>query len=107
VSVRLADRIIPCFIQATQLKYIHTTEAVFFEELDGPAVSALWRANAQAKHNWSIIGWLTKNLLSRAPPCFRRHVKWLVPAPFAVVSTHQSALGPRGGLWPVFLMCNP
>jgi hypothetical protein len=31
----------------------------------------------------------------------------LVPAAFAVVSTHQPALGPRGGLWPVLLMCNP
>jgi hypothetical protein len=27
-------------------------------------------------------------------------------AVFTVVSTHQSALGPRGGLWPV-LMGNP
>jgi hypothetical protein len=31
----------------------------------------------------------------------------LVPAAFAVVSTHQSALGPRGGLWPVLLVGNP
>jgi hypothetical protein len=46
-------------------------------------------------------------LLSSAPPCFGRHVKPLVPAAFVVVSTHQPALGPRGGLWPVFLMCNP
>jgi hypothetical protein len=30
------------------------------------------------------------NLLSRAPPCFGRHVKLLVPAAFAVVSTHSS-----------------
>jgi hypothetical protein len=56
---------------------------------------------------WSVIEWLTKNLLSRAPPCFGRHVKSLVPAAFAVVSTHQPVLGPRGGLWPVLLMCNP
>ncbi|RVE53160.1 hypothetical protein evm_002257 [Chilo suppressalis] len=46
---------------------------------------------------WSVIGWVTKKLLSRAPPCFGRHVKPLVPAASAVVSTHQSALGPRGG----------
>jgi hypothetical protein len=26
---------------------------------------------------------------------------------FAVVSTDQSALDPRGGLWPVLLMCDP
>ncbi|RVE43327.1 hypothetical protein evm_012031 [Chilo suppressalis] len=47
---------------------------------------------------WSVIGWVTENLLSRAPPCFGRHVKPLVPAASAVVSTHQSALGPRGGV---------
>jgi hypothetical protein len=44
------------------------------------------------------------NLLSRAPPYFRRHVKPLVQAAFAVISTHQPALGPRGGLWSVLLM---
>jgi hypothetical protein len=76
------------------------------EELDGPAVSALRRAITEAKQRWSAIGWVTKKLFSRAPPCFRRHVKPLVPAAFAVVSTHQSALGPRGGLWPVLPMCN-
>jgi hypothetical protein len=30
------------------------------------------------------------NLLSRAPPCFGRHVKPLVPVAFAIVSTHSS-----------------
>jgi hypothetical protein len=30
-----------------------------------------------------------------------------VPAAFAVVSTQQSALGPRGGLWPLLLVGNP
>ncbi|RVE40367.1 hypothetical protein evm_014983 [Chilo suppressalis] len=44
---------------------------------------------------WSVIGWVTKNLLSRAPPCYERHVKPLVPVASAVVSTRQSALGPR------------
>jgi hypothetical protein len=37
--------------------------------------------------------------------CFGRHVKPLVQAAFADDSTHQ--LGPRGGLWPVLLLCNP
>jgi hypothetical protein len=64
-------------------------------------------AVTEFKQCWSVIGWVIKNLLSRAPPCFGRHVKPLVPAAFAVVSTHQPALGPRGGLWPVLLMCNP
>jgi hypothetical protein len=59
------------------------------------------RAIAEAKQRWSVIGWVTKNLLSRAPPGFGRHVKPLVLAAFAVVSTHQFAPGPRGGLWPV------
>jgi hypothetical protein len=53
-------------------------------------------------HRW--IG--DHHLLSQAPPCFGRHVKPLVPAAFAVIMTHQPALGPRGGLWPVLLMCN-
>jgi hypothetical protein len=64
-------------------------------------------ACAEIKQDWSVIRWVTKNILSRAPPCFGRHVKPLVPAAFAVVSTHQFALDPRGGLSPVFLMCNP
>jgi hypothetical protein len=42
-----------------------------------------------------------KNLLSRAPLRFGRHVKPLVPAAFEVVSIHQPALCPRVGLWPV------
>jgi hypothetical protein len=48
-----------------------------------------------------------KNVISRVPPFFGRHVKPLVMALFAVVSTHQPALGPRGGLWPVLLLRNP
>jgi hypothetical protein len=33
----------------------------------------------------SVIGWVTKNLLSRASPCFGSHIKPLVPAVLAVV----------------------
>jgi hypothetical protein len=55
---------------------------------------------AEAKQHWSVVGWVTKNLLSRASPCFGRHVKPLVPAEFAVVTTH-------GVIWPVLLVCNP
>jgi hypothetical protein len=65
------------------------------EELDGPAVSALRRAIAEVKQRCSFIRWVTKILLSRAPPCCRRHAKPLVSAAFAVVSTHQPALGPH------------
>jgi hypothetical protein len=72
-------------------------------EGNGPAVSAF----AEAKQRWSVIGWVTKNLLSRATLCFGRHVKPLVLAVFGVVSTHQHVVGPRGGLCPVLLICNP
>jgi hypothetical protein len=67
-----------------------------YEELDGPAVSALRSAIAEVKQRWSVIEWVTNYLLSRVPPCFGRHVKPLVPAVFA--SSHQSGL-------PVLLMC--
>jgi hypothetical protein len=77
------------------------------EELGGLEVSALRCAIAEDKQRWSVIGWVTKNLLCRAPPWLGRHVKPLVPVAFAVVSTHQHKLGPRGGLMPVLLMCNP
>jgi hypothetical protein len=46
-----------------------------------------------------------KKLPSRPPSPFV-HVKSLVSTTFTVVSTHQSALGPRGGLWPP-PFCNP
>jgi hypothetical protein len=61
------------------------------EEVDGSAVSALQRAIADVKlvSHWSV----TKNLLSRVPSCFGRHVMPLFPTTFAVVSTHQPALG--------------
>jgi hypothetical protein len=75
------------------------------EEPNGPTVSALRCAVAEVKQRWSVIEWVTKNLLSRASPCFGRHFKPLVPAAFAVVRTHQPALGPRGELWPVLLIC--
>jgi hypothetical protein len=77
------------------------------EELDGATVSALRYAIVEVKQRWSVIAWVTKNVLSLAPPCFGRHVKSLVPAVFAIVSTHQPALGSRGGLWPVLVLCNP
>jgi hypothetical protein len=71
--------------------------------LDGPAVIALWRAIAEVKQCWSVMRWVTKNLLSRAPPCFGRHVKPLILAAFAIANTHQSALGPRG--YGPFFLC--
>jgi hypothetical protein len=74
-------------------------------DLFGSAISALRRAIA--KNNQSLVmGWVTKNLLSPALLYFGRHIKPLVQAAFAVVSTPQFTLGPRGCLWPVLLMCN-
>jgi hypothetical protein len=34
-----------------------------FEEPDDPAVSALRRTIAKVKQCWSVIGWVTKNVL--------------------------------------------
>jgi hypothetical protein len=65
------------------------------EELDVSAISALWRAIAEVKQRWSVVEWMTKNLLSRAPPCFGRHVKRLVAL----------SLGLRGELLLFLLMC--
>jgi hypothetical protein len=78
-------------------QYKQKLSSLINQELDGPAVSALRRVIVEVKQHWSLIGWMAKNLLSRAPPCFGRHVKQpVVPAAFTVVSTHQPALSPRG-----------
>jgi hypothetical protein len=37
-----------------------------YEELDSPAVNVFRRAIAEVKQRWSVIGWVIKNLLSRA-----------------------------------------
>jgi hypothetical protein len=68
------------------------------EDLDDPAVSELRRAIAEVKQRWSVIGWVTKDLLSRALPCLGKHFKPLVSAAFVVICTHQPTLGLRGGL---------
>jgi hypothetical protein len=49
-------------------------------------------AIAEVKQCRLVIGWVTRKFLSRASPCFGRHVEPLIPAAFAVVSTHQPAL---------------
>jgi hypothetical protein len=51
----------------------------------------------------SVIGWVTKNLLFRAPPCFGRHVKPWVPAAFTVVSIHNPHWARLVGYGPFFL----
>jgi hypothetical protein len=47
-------------------------------------------AIAEVKQRWSVITWVTKNLLSQPPRCFGKHVKSLVPAALAVASTYLS-----------------
>jgi hypothetical protein len=72
------------------------------KELDCPAVRALGvRSRKQSNIGWSSDGWPKFYHLELI---FGRHVKPLVPAVFAVVNTHQSALGSRGWLWHVLLM---
>jgi hypothetical protein len=55
---------------------MHIELPIYIEEFDDPA---------EAKQRSDRMG--DRNLLSRAPPCFGRHVKTLVPAVFVVGST--------------------
>jgi hypothetical protein len=43
-------------------------------------------------------------MVPRSVKLSKKHVKPLVPAAFAIVSTHKSRLGSRDGLWPVLLV---
>jgi hypothetical protein len=61
------------------------------EELDGPVVRVLRRVIAEVKQHWLVIAWGINNLLSRAPPCFGRHVKPLV--------LHLESLAPTNPHW--------
>jgi hypothetical protein len=45
-----------------------------------------------------------RNLLFQSP-CFRRHIKLLVPA--VAVAPANNIIGTRGGLWPILFICNP
>jgi hypothetical protein len=81
--------------------YLYVLDFTYIAELYGPTVSALRRAIAEAKQRCSVIGWVPKNLLSRAPTCFGRHVKPLVPAAL-------QSLAPTNPYWARFLlMRNP
>jgi hypothetical protein len=58
------------------------------EELDddGPAGSTLRVRSRKLSNVRKGYRMGDQNLLCRAPPCFRRHIKLLVPAAFALVS---------------------
>jgi hypothetical protein len=79
-------------------------KADYFLELDGPAVSMLRHAIVEVMQRWAIIGWVTKNFFIPNSFVLRKALKPLVPAAFAVVSSHQPALRPRGGLWVVIFL---
>jgi hypothetical protein len=69
------------------------------EELDGPAVSALRLKIVEVEQRWSVIGWVTKNLLSRTPPCFgtptNTHCARVVGyGPFSLCVIHKEGLCP-------------
>jgi hypothetical protein len=71
-----------------------TSLGIFTYPLRGPIV--------EVKQRWSVIGWVTKCIISSSSVL--RKARQAVPVEFAKVNTHQPALGPRGGLWPVLLM---
>jgi hypothetical protein len=65
-------------------------------------------AEAKLRSQWSVMGWVTKNLSSRAPACFGRHVKPLVRTnphwarvvgygPFSLWVIHKEGLCPSSG----------
>jgi hypothetical protein len=86
------------------------------EELDGPAVSALQHAIAEAKQRWSVIGWVTKFYyleFIRASAgtlsfCSRLHLQSLSATyphwacvvgygPFSLCAIHKEELCPSSG----------
>jgi hypothetical protein len=102
--------------------YVHFSSASSGEwakqllELDGSAVSALWRAIAEVKQHWSVIGWLTKTYyleLFRASEgalsrWTRLHLQSLAPTnplwarvmgygPFSLCVIHKEGLWPSSG----------
>jgi hypothetical protein len=59
--------------------------SVHYEELGGPAVSAVGVRSRKLTNVLKGHRMGDQNLLSRAPRCFRRHVEPLVPASFGIV----------------------
>jgi hypothetical protein len=78
----------------------------FSEEVDGPAISVLGRAIAEAKQRWSVIGWVTKiyylELLRASEGTLSRwsrlHLQWLAPT-----NPHWTRVVGYGR----FSLCNP
>jgi hypothetical protein len=71
-----------------------------YKELGGPAVTAFRLATAEVKQRWSVID-DQQFIISYSS------VLWKVSAAFAVVSTHQPALGPRSYFLSIRKVCAP
>jgi hypothetical protein len=69
---------------------MRVTMGLCFKNYDTPVNGrpSLFRIDSVHKMDMSII--YVHNLLSRATPCFGKHVRPLVPVAFAIVSTHSS-----------------
>jgi hypothetical protein len=84
-----------CAVNSTSDYTLLTLYHYYYESISANIQQRARHTITEAKQHWSVIGDQKICYLS------------LVPAVFAGFSTHQSALGARGGLWPVLLLCNP
>jgi hypothetical protein len=76
-----------------------------YEELNGAAVSALYGERLRKLSNvGQLLDGYQKSIISGSS---MRHVKPLVLAAFAIVSSHEPVLSLRSGLLPFLFMCNP
>jgi hypothetical protein len=75
VVAEAADRNISSILHDDAANYNTHTAGENIINIVSPAVSAFWHAIAEVKQFWSVIGWVTKNLLSPAATCFGRHFK--------------------------------
>jgi hypothetical protein len=78
--------ILKCFSSILCMLYVHINlpQICLFKPVRSCAI-------VEVQQRSSVIGWVINIILSWASPWFEKHVKPLVPAAFAVVSTHQHA----------------
>jgi hypothetical protein len=79
----------------------HTLRREYYAN-DGPDVR---HTIAEVKQRSKVGRWSGHQTFNFSSSYFGRHVKSLVPAAFAVVSTHQSALGRRVVDYGPFFLC--
>jgi hypothetical protein len=82
-------------LDVIKIKYIRSVYSVPLERssMVERSVRSACDRGSQAPVSMASHRMGDQNILSRAPPCFGRHVKLLVPAAFAVVSSHSSFKG--------------